>query len=119
MIRAISKLEPDWYVPESEKEEAVPTQFLLSPLTQIDNLRIGGLVKIKGDEITINADAIEIALTGGLVGWKNFKDGSGKDVVFTQFQKSNIDKIPGEYMLELAAEIVTRSNTTEEEEKKS
>ncbi len=118
MITAISKLEPDWYIPETEKEEATPTKFLLSPLNSIDNLRIGRLVKIKDDDVIVDADAIEIALIGGLKGWVNFNDSKGSEVVFAQLQKLNISRIPQQYMLELAAEIVMRSNTTEEEEKK-
>ena len=110
-IKALSKLAPEYYTPESEKESANPTRFKLRPLTPAEKESV---TVYENGQFQIPPRNYGQVLRMGLVDWDNFLDNRDKPVKCTFV---NHDRIPSEIRLELAGEILTRSNIDEDEEK--
>ena len=117
MITAVKQLAESWWKPEEGEE----TEFLLSPLSQIDYIAAMNLGKSKfiegsGFAFLPDRDGIQFILSKGLRGWKNFKYEDGSDVEFTI---KNIDMVPAEYLGMIVAEILQRSSIRPELKKSS
>jgi hypothetical protein len=111
-ITALSKVNPFWYIPESEREEQRPTRFRLKPLTPSEK---ESCMEINRDgKLCLPVSAYDRILRIGTVDWENFPDERG---VALTFSLSNIDRIPEITRLELAGAILSGSQISEDEAK--
>lgn len=110
MATALSVMEPTW-------ETVKDTDFLIKPLDGKDMLRVSDVVKIEGNNVLLTADACVVLIRHGLMGWRNFQDSKGNEVLFTNNQEDNISRIPFEVVRPLALAILTKSNVGPEDEK--
>lgn len=112
-ITALKKVSTSWYIPEQEKDSDNPTRFLLRPLTPSQREEC---MEISYAGLRIQPAQYKKVLAFGLAGWENFIDDSGVNVEFT---RNNFDLIPGSLRIELALEILMRSNLGDDEIKNS
>ena len=110
MATALSVMEPTW-------ETIDGSDFLIKPLDGKDMLRVSDVVKIEGNSVLLTADACVVLLRHGLVGWRNFADAEGNQVLFTNNQEDNLARIPFNIVRSLAVAILARSNVGAEDEK--
>ena len=111
-LTALSKVAPEWYTPESEKEEEQPARFRLQPLTPPQ------LEEVFEPDATGNI-AIPLRNYGrvlryGLTDWEQVSDANGKPLKCTPF---NHTRIPTSLRIDLAGEILARSQVSEEDKK--
>lgn len=117
-IYAPEKLAASWYTPENQESEEVKTEFRLKPLSEdryLDVMMEAG--ETQGGDLKLTGTGIRIALKYGLVDWKNFLRKSDDKAI--KFKATKINLIPAPIQAELAGEIINRSSTDEEDEKKS
>lgn len=125
-IRALSKVTPEWYVPEEEydikkkrgkevdrKPKEGATRFHLRPLTPPEKEKA---TEFNGIQFVIPVRNYDMVLRMGVVDWENFIDTNGKPL---KFSVHNIQLIPSSLRLELAGEILLRSQLMENEAKNS
>lgn len=111
-------LEPEWFIPESQKEESNPVQFKIAPMKSRQYVIFAtGIDYSDGDtgepKVSFSERSINIALKQ-VKGWKNVNDENGESIAFT---RSRLDDIPNEIMFELIGRIAEISHISEEEEK--
>ena len=114
-ITAISKLTTADYIPERNKDIGDPTVFKLKPLSGRRYMEI--MPELKTDEngeTSVSGKGLWMAIKFGLVGWDNFYDEDGKELKFNMI---NIEKIPPVTLIDLAGEIINRSEVGAEERK--
>ncbi len=108
-IKPINNLSPDWFTPDSEKDETMPTRFKIKPLDGEQYMSVMLETKTDPDgNLSLSSAGMNMALKYGLVGWENFD---------TPFSKANFGKIPAIVLISIASEIVNRSTLGGEQEK--
>lgn len=112
-IKALSKVAPDWYTPESEKNSNSPTRFMLRPLTPPEKESV---MEFSSNNFVIPPHNFGKVLAMGLQDWENFNDDQGQKI---KCSIANHPRLPGDIRMELANEILIRSNISEDEEKNS
>jgi len=111
MATALSVMTATW-------EEIEGSSFFIKPLDGKDMLRVSDAVTFdKAGNTLINADACIVLLTHGLLGWKNFADEEGNEVIFSANQNDNLARIPFNLVRTLALTIFTNSSLGAEAEK--
>lgn len=106
-IKPLQQLSREWYTPESEKDEADPTQFELKPMTVEQFERVAELSE---QGMNIPPKNYAMVLRFGLVGWRNFD---------AKFTIANFSSIPLALRMELSTEIISRSVNSEDDIKNS
>jgi len=136
-MNRIIAIDPDQthqYVPKIARDWPVEDQpvFILKALKAKDAARLeDGMAdavinKKENDNTTMriySGTAVINALKTGLVGWQNFKDVNGNDVIWRENngvpRSENFDCIPAQIRKELAEAITEGNFLTEQEEKNS
>lgn len=119
MPTALSRLEPTWYILESEREDKNATEFSLKPLSGLEFMRVAELVKVNREGgVELNAVACDEILRWGLKGWRRFFDEEGAPVPFSKTFDTNISRLPNSAITELAWEVLLRSQLSEAAKKK-
>lgn len=113
-ITLVEGLAPVWFVPESEKEieEQYQTQFKIKPLTGSQYAEVMAPVLTAENSEGFPPKSIKAALRYGLLDWKNVLNDKNQPAKFSPY---NVEKLPGEVLLAIAAEIVNLSSLGEEE----
>lgn len=106
MAKALNIVINQEFISDQDKDEEIKTTWILRSLTGLEFLRCCSSGYVDHDMI------IEL----GLVGWKKFLDGEGKDI---EFHVNMIPKIPPLYLQDISAEIQRISIITEDERKNS
>ena len=108
MARTIPLITKAPYVSDLDKDldDAEKTTWILKPLDGLQHADVmsTGLVNYR------------LALSFGLVDWQNLKDQNGRAVKFSQ---DSFKDIPAEYLVDIASEIVDRSELKDEQRKNS
>lgn len=112
MIHGLKKVAAVWYIPESEKDEACPTRFKLRPLTppQLESCLV---VSAQGGFSFPPSKYNEI-LRYGLVEWEHFTDDMDAEI---ECHSRNHDRVPMNFRMELAGELLVMSQLTEDDRK--
>ncbi len=111
-VKALTGLVPEWWTPDSEKEDSDPAEFLLRPLKAPQIAKLQGEFHSESGEIS--GKGLYEAAVAGIADWKNVVNHEGKPLKFT---RSNIDVLPYVLILELGGQILSRSFLTGEDEK--
>jgi len=114
-ITVKKKLGSSWYTPDSEKESEEPAKFKLKDLNreQLDDVMNGATILESGN-IRLSPMGTRAALKAGLEDWEGINDEDGGKVKCTFV---NHRYLPWGLGQDLAAEILTRSMLSEEDEK--
>ncbi len=117
MLKALKKIAPDWYTPNSQKKkknqkkEDNPARFKIRPLTPPER---ESLMESDGVFYVIRpvryADVLRMAVSD----WENFIDEDGKPV---EHKATEHWRIPGPDRIDVALEILNRSRLLDEEAK--
>lgn len=109
-ITPLAGLAPDWFTPESQKEDEKPTRFKIEPMDGLQYLELMnmGTVDEKG-QFKPSTAGRKFMLSNCLKGWENFGE--------LEFNLENCRRIPPEILHELLNEIVIRSELDEGQEK--
>jgi len=112
------------YVLRCERDAESPTIFELKALTVRDMTAIRDVrMTVSRDGVTTFRQGSEelVTLKAGLVGWRNFKDAAGKDVVFTReggkASDETLSRLAPEWRTELSDEIQAINTLTADEKK--
>lgn len=129
MATALSN-EPREYILEEERELPVEKQtvFIIKPISAREEARIADMAVYSGKTVTHEGETLALSdtlnkqmyerLLSGLVGWKNFKDDTGKDIPFNEVDREmNLDMISSLHRRELSYEILSMSIVTKDTEK--
>lgn len=113
MAVASDVLTPTW-------ETINGTDFYLKPLSGIEFMEVSEDVKfdMKGNAL-ISAKTCSIVLNYGLIGWRNYKDAKGEEILFSGSQVQNISRLRLVDIKPITLAILDKSNMGEEDEKKS
>lgn len=130
-ITGLSKLETSEYISEKdpcENEEKGATIFILGVLDKEtlgalkDSAQTMELVEGKQSMVLNTSSMLVKACRAGLKGWRNFKDETGKDIMFKLEEgylfdkplklvsKDTIDKMPFDLVIELGRAIVDKNS---------
>lgn len=105
------------YVPMDQRDQADPARFKLRPLTERQWLQVMFMHGIgEGGEVKLTPLQVESALEHGLLGWDGITDQDGKPV---KFSRMNAERLPAGLRVELAGEIINRSQLGEDGAKNS
>ena len=110
-LKALSKIAPDWYTPDGQKDKPNPTRFKIRPLTPPE---YESLLEVEGINFVIRPGRYADVLRMGLVDWENFSDENDQPVSHSIADHA---RIPGPIRIELATTILIRSRLTPEEKK--
>lgn len=110
-IRILEGLEPEWWTPDNEKEEAQPSAFFLAPLTGPEMLE----VQAHFDQVhkVVTGPGLLAAARIGLKGWRNIVDKKDELVPFT---KQAIETLDAETLAITGAQIIASSALDEDTE---
>lgn len=114
-IKAIKRLSGLWFTPEDQKGEDKPARFKIQPLNGLQHAEIISELRSDGRDYHLTYTGIQSALKNGLIDWENIEDEEGKPL---SFKPSNLRCIPGNYLHEIAGEIIGLSNISEDDAKK-
>lgn len=117
MITVKKKLGTSWYTPESEKDSEQPAKFKLRELNreQLDDAMNGATI-LENGAIRLSPAGTRAALKAGLEDWEGITDEDGQSL---KCSFVNHRYLPWAIGQELAAEILTKSMLSEEDEKNS
>ena len=108
-IKVLEGLTPDWFTPASELDAETPTRFKLKPLNGFEYMDVLGETAVnEHGHRMLNARGMRQAIKYGLVDWENFD---------APFNQQSVGTIPTTYLIEIANEIINRSDLTGEKEK--
>lgn len=113
-LNAISKVAPEWYLPESQKEEDEPARIKVRPLT---SPQLEEVFEQTENGIDVPMRNYRLVLKYGIVDWENVNDpDTGKALKCTPM---NHGRLPVEERIELVGVIIERSQMTEDDRKNS
>lgn len=116
-ISAVRKLAPINYTPESEEGGDQPSTFKLGQLNGEQYLEVMAASSIDEDgQPKLSGAAMKLALRHGVIGWSGVYDADDKPL---KFSYNNLKTLPVELLMELVAEVFTRSSVDGEELKNS
>ena len=116
-IQAKPTISPFWYTPKSEEGLPNPTRFLLKPLNGIE-LQDAELYKDASGQWRAPARSVELVLGHGLKDWEGVVNAEGEKVNFNKFnQRESLNSLSSEIVAELFAEILIKSQVSEEQRK--
>lgn len=120
MIRAQNPLTPYWFTPEDQSDGEEATRFKIQGLNgiQFADLAPDLAQDAEGNIININGKGVRLCCRYGLVDWEHFDNDNGP-VKFGKNMTANMACIPYDVLMELAVEIITASQVTEQEKKTS
>lgn len=111
MATALGVLESTW-------EPLDGSDFHIRPLDGKDMLRVSDVVSFdKKGRTLISAEACVVLIRHGLIGWKNFADAEGNEVLFVTNQEENMTRLPFEIIRDLAMAILMKSSLGAEDQK--
>jgi len=116
-LKIIESLGPEWFTPAGFEEDSEPPQFKIRPLSQLRYLEVLNSAYIdKNGEPQLDNEQIVMALRYGVVGWRNVQRSNGTAMPFSL---ANLEKLPASLLGEIATEIISRSELSEDQEKNS
>lgn len=119
---AVSTREEWDYVLLEERSSENPTVFRLRPLSLRDRNAAYDLSGRFSEQNVPYGTWATTVVRGGLAGWKNLGDGKGGEVRFAvdrggKVREELLEVLPMPVCLELASEIITHSQITEDDRK--
>lgn len=109
-ITALTGLVPEWFTPESQKDEDDPARFKVKPLDSKQMVEIQQFHTDAG----IAAEGLYRAMEISILEWENVFDAQGKKLKCT---RHNVKAIPIEIIAEVGAHAISVSFITEDDEK--
>jgi len=116
-MKALSKITPEWYTPEIEKNETEPTRFHIKGLSGSEFVEVMPFLVFTKDGYNITSEAVRPLIKYGLLDWENFPDQEENPLVFSQANKFVF--VPADIQYELARKIYHLTQITGEDTKKS
>jgi hypothetical protein len=113
-IKALTGLQPEWFIPASQEGESDAAEFYLKPLTAPEVAKIQS--QFDPDTGSISGIGLYEAAVSGVIDWRNVNDHGDKPL---NFSRRNIDLLPYALILELGGEVLGKSLLTGEDEKNS
>ncbi|WP_444891783.1 hypothetical protein ACJJIE_00020 (plasmid) [Microbulbifer sp. TRSA001] len=119
-LQLIAGLAPHWFTPkkkDSDPHDPTPPQFLLKPLTQVQNLEImsDGEITSVGGFIPSHNARVKM-LSWGIQDWQNV---NGPDGAPAKYSPGAWQQLPWDLLRDLATEILISSVLSEDERKNS
>ena len=110
-----SKVEPEWYTLESDKDEDNPAEFELVPL---NGQRLGEVMEGANfdSDNPFTERGVQAALKYGVKGWKNVLDENDNELKFSPVHFKDFSWTT---RIELAAAIIDKSSISDDDSKNS
>ncbi len=117
-IKVTKGLEPEWFIPDSQKDESSPSEFKIEPMTSIEYLAFsstgyGGLDDSGNIRMALGERELSLVLKK-VKAWKNIEDESGEPM---QFSPANLRSLPMSVIGEILQRIMHISTLSQVEEK--
>lgn len=107
-VRVATKIAKDWFTPEDQKNDPEPTRYLLEPLDGVQFMNVAAHGEINAEGFfTPNQTGRLMLVKMGLVGWEHFYDRDSGDEL--EFRPNRIKFVPGDHLIEIANEILSRA----------
>ena len=113
-IKPLSGLAPEWYTPKQDGEENEQTAWHLKPMDGMEYMEVMSISQVVDGFIDFTPDAVRLVIKYGLIGWRNFKDENGNDLVFNT---ANVRLIDSNHLTEIAQQIILRSSLSAAQKK--
>lgn len=116
-IKALKRMAPFWYKPDSQKDDPSPTRFKIRGLngTEQGYVQPELVIDTTGKMVTgMTGKGLELTLGYGLLDWENFTDEDGAAIAFSPINFGRLDIVT---RTELAMQILAASYVAPEEKK--
>jgi hypothetical protein len=116
MIVAVDPVQPEEFIPDSEKKKKVKTKFMFLPL--LENEKANAMMQVlQAKGVMPEGFATEL-VRDKITGWENFKDSKGVELKFIPETEMH-NRIPWDVQVEFGSHILMSSGFMEVQKRKN